>query len=340
VTRRTLAWALCLLLVALPSALRQSQPAAAGAPGLYVALGDSIAAGVGSSLPRERSYPALVHDWLEALNGTTLPYVNLGTPGETASSFVAGEQLANFQAEVERAEDAGIPVAAVTVSLGGNELLEERSSGLNDRQAALDEFGGSLARALDAIRGAVGPDVPVVLTTYYDVSEGDPTQMFTDAWWIGQFNQAIRDGAEQIGAQVAELEPIFDGHLSELTRYPVDVHPTNQGFRAIAKAVWSALDFDQVAPTVEIRSPETAQRRTPTLRFTATDAVGVWEVVVTVDDAALTAIESAPGEYVALLRIAGDVTTASVVIEVSDAAGNVQRQEQQVRVEAAGEGTS
>ena len=339
-TRRTLASALCLLLVALPPALLQSPPAAAGAPGLYVALGDSIAAGIGSSLPRTRSYPALVHDWLEALNGTTLPYVNLGTPGETASSFVAGEQLANFRAEVERAADAGLPVSAVTVSLGGNELLNERSSSLSDRQAALDEFRGSLAQALAAIRGAVGPDVPVVLTTYYDVSEGDPTQVFTDAWWIEQFNQAIRNEGEQIGARVAALEPVFAGRLAELTRYPIDVHPTNQGFRAIAEAIWRALDFDQVAPTVEIRSPETAQRRTPTLSFTAADAVGVAAVVVTVDDIALTAIETGPGEYVTLLRIAPGAMSATVVIEVSDVAGNVQRQEQQVRVEATGEGTS
>jgi lysophospholipase L1-like esterase len=334
---RSVLFALCLLLAALPLAARQPPPAVAGTPGLYIALGDSIAAGVGSSLPRSRSYPALVHTWLEALNGTTLPYVNLGTPGETAESFVAGAQLVAFQAEVERAATAGLPIMAVTATLGGNELLSARNTGLSNRQAALDEFRGSLAQALDAIRIEIGPNVPLVLTTYYDVTDGDPAQMFTDAWWIAQFNEVIRDGAARVGAHVADLEPLFRGGIAELTLYPVDVHPINQGYRAIAEAVWRALDFDHVAPTVELGSPETAERRTPTLRFTATDAVGITDVVVTLDNAAMTAIEVAPGEYVALLQMDADASDANVTVEVTDSAGNVRRQEQLIRFAATGE---
>lgn len=331
---------IALALVLAPLLCSVPRPVASGSPGIYIAVGDSIAAGVGSSLPRARSYPALVNQWMEALNGTPLPYVNLAEPGETAESFVGGEQWQAFQTEVGRAEAAGIPLYAVTVSLGGNELLTAQHTGLADRQAALDEFRTTFDQAVGLMRGAIGPETPLVLTSYYDVTEGDVTQMFTDAWWIAQFNQVISESAERHGAQVADLESLFRGQVATLTRYPADVHPTNQGFRAIAEAVWRALDFDQQAPSVEISSPERAERRTPTLRFEATDQVGVSALVVVAGDVEITPVEVAPGEYVALLELgANPDQPLSVVIETSDAAGNITRSEQQVRFALVSEDT-
>lgn len=332
--------ALLLALVLSPLSMWQPAPVAAGSPGLYIAVGDSLTAGVGSSLPRTRSYPALVHQWMEALNGVPLPYSNLGVPGETAASFLTGAQWPAFQAEVARAASAGTPMYAVSVSLGGNELLSAQATGLLDRQSALDEFRVSYEQAIDGIRSAIGTETPLVLTTYYDVTEGDPAQQFTDAWWVAQFNQVILDTANDYDARVADLAPLFLDRLAELTRYPVDVHPTNQGFLAIAEAVWQTLDFDRTPPVIELRSSEQVTRGTPTLRFTATDQVGVTTLRVTAGEADVRPIELAPGEYVALLNLGSDPTQPlPVVIEATDAAGNVQRSEQQIRLVVVSEDT-
>jgi lysophospholipase L1-like esterase len=277
---------------------------------------------------------------MKALNGVPLPYANLGVPGETAASFLTGEQWPAFQAEVARAEAAGLPIYAVTASLGGNELLSARTTSLTDRQRALDEFRAAYEQAIDDIRSEIGPETPLVLTTYYDVSEGDASQQFTDAWWIAQFNKVIRDTAARHDAQVADLEPQFRGRVAELTRYPVDVHPTNQGFLAIAEAVWQALDFDQSAPEVEVSSPEQAERRTPTLRFTAVDQVGVSALAVVANGVEVRPIEIEPGVYVALLDLGIDPARPLLVeIEAGDAAGNVQRIEQQISFVGVNEGS-
>lgn len=332
--------ALLLALFLAPISMWQLVPAAAGSPGLYIAVGDSLTAGVGSSLPRTRSYPALVHHWMEALNGVPLPYSNLGVPGETATSFLTGAQWPAFQTEVARAASAGTPMYAVSVSLGGNELLSAQATGLLDRQSALDEFRVSYEQAIDGIRAEIGAETPLVLTTYYDVTEGDPTQQFTDAWWVAQFNQVILDTASRHNAGVADLEALLRGRVAELTRYPVDVHPTNQGFLAIAEAVWQTLDFDRTPPVVELRSSEQVARGTPTLRFAATDQVGVTALRVTAGEAEVRWIERAPGEYVALLNLGNDLSQPlPVVIEATDAAGNVQRSEQQIRLVVVSEDT-
>src|SRR5687768_10751202 len=96
-----------LAIVALMSLnLQVSRPSLAQSPGIYIALGDSIAAGIGSSLPRERGNAAIVADWLAKLTGETVPFENLAVPGETAASFIESGQFQRFQDTVARSEAA------------------------------------------------------------------------------------------------------------------------------------------------------------------------------------------------------------------------------------------
>ncbi|MEX2315184.1 MAG: SGNH/GDSL hydrolase family protein, partial [Thermomicrobiales bacterium] len=95
----------------------------AATPGVYIALGDSIAAGIGSSLPRTRGNAAIIAQWMERLSGESVPLENLATPGETATSFIDGGQIERLRDIVARSRAASVPIAAVTVALGGNEML-------------------------------------------------------------------------------------------------------------------------------------------------------------------------------------------------------------------------
>lgn len=314
---------LFLTLVLPAPAIRQAQPA--GPTGLYIAVGDSIAAGTGSSLPRERSYPAILRSWMQELGNAAIPIVNLARPGETAGTFISDGQLDELRSEVTLARDAGLPLAAVTVSLGGNEILQVADSGISDRQAALEDFRSNLESAISEVRSAVGPEVPVVLTNYYDPTNGDPAAQFSDSWWIAQFNAVIADVAGTHSCTVADVASAFAGNIDAFTLYPADVHPTNQGYLAIARQVWTSLDFDSEAPEVRVRAPERATRTTPTLQFDVSDNVGVVDIVVFIgDDLTFEPLELPDGSWVALLDLAGmEGQTVEVGIIATDDAGNV-----------------
>ncbi|HUG16379.1 MAG TPA: SGNH/GDSL hydrolase family protein [Thermomicrobiales bacterium] len=290
--------------------------------GVYIAAGDSVAAGVGSSLPRVRGYPALLDAWLGA-GGNTVVLEHLAIPGETAASFRSDGQLARVLSVLQTASEAGIPVLAISLTLGGNELLSLQPLGLTDRQEGLDQFRGDYVAALSEIRAAAGPDVPIVVTTYYDPFERGGELMFSDAWWLRQFNVAIRESAASVGAAVAELEPEFADRIPEYTHYPFDVHPTNAGHEAIARVVLTALGVAGVAPRIAVVSSVTVTRPTPTLRFQVDGAHEIASVQATSDGAVISGpFDAGDGQHVALVDLGGsDSGAANVTIVVTDVIG-------------------
>lgn len=304
--------------------------------GAYIALGDSIAAGIGSSLPERRGYPALVHDLLETTHAATVPFSNLGVPGETARSFIEGGQLDALAENVSDFRTAGVPIDIVTLTLGGNEMLAQRERGQSERRQALDEFRESYNDAVADVRAEIGDEPTLILTTYYDLSEGDPALQSTDAWWVEQFNSVIRDTAARHGAIVAELYEPFRGRIDEYTHHPYDVHPNNQGHRAIARQVWHAIGLDVEAPAIEVTSNSEATRRTPTLQMAVTDNVDIVQVRVTVSDGPpQSPVEVADGRYALLLDLRGsDAAEYSIAIEAQDSAGNVTQIEHRVTIQA------
>ena len=327
--RLPVALSISLTLVAMMSlSLHAPRPLSAATPGIYVALGDSIAAGVGSSLPRSRGNAAIVAEWLARLTGETVPHENLAVPGETAVTFIDAGQLERFRDTVARSAAAGVPIAAVTLSLGGNELLALDASGLSDRQAGLDEFSIRYADALQAVRAEIGPETPLVVTTYYDLTAGDETIQFSDAWWIEQFNSVIRRVAEEQGALVADLAGQFAGRIGDFTHYPFDVHPTNLGHLAIARAIWATLGLDDRPPSIDATTNIEAIRSTPTIRFSVDDNVGVSSVTAYGDNVSVSGpFETGDNEYVTLLDLqASDREEVALTIEIGDDAGNVTRQ--------------
>lgn len=300
----------------------------------YIALGDSIAAGLVTSLPRDRGYPALVSNLLEKLDASgpesvAVKSVNLAVPGETDESFVSGGQLQSFRDEIASLRSRGADLQLVTLTLGGNDILQLQNQGNADRQAGLDRFKASFSAAVSDIEQALGDLKPtIVVTTYYDLSDGDPQVQNSDAWWVAQFNDVIRSTAQQHGLNVADLEPAFRGHIRDWTWYPLDVHPNNDGHAEIAKLVWQASAFDQTAPTVTITKPSAGQlsRSIPTVSATVTDNVGVTDVQLWVDDKQVSSLIYEPDldQYVGLWDGSNATTNeVTLIVHATDLAGHV-----------------
>jgi lysophospholipase L1-like esterase len=287
VRRLTLLPAL-LLLIALSWPAFRVPNAGAANDQEYIALGDSIAAGLITSLPSARGYPALVTAQLQKLAAPSrVQLADLAVPGETAETFVTNGQLDAFKNEIASVKAQGTDLKLVTITLGGNDLLNLANVGTADRQSGLDRFKTQYPAAINDVRQALGGLKPViVVTTYYDLSGSDPTQQGSDAWWVAQFNDVIRSTAQADGLQVADLESDFRGHITDWTWFPTDVHPNNAGHAEIARLVWAASGLDQEPPVVKIVKPAAGQlpRSIPTIAVTANDNVGVTGVELWVND--------------------------------------------------------
>ena len=293
---------------------------------VYVALGDSVAAGIGSSLPRERSYPPLLGDLVAGHLDRLIRVENLARPGESAETFLSGEQPGELERLIADVESSGAELQVVTVSLGGNEVLDLRDASREQRQAALERFTTSYPEALAAVRDIVGESVPLLASTVYDPTGGDAAIEFSDSWWIEQFNSVVRDAAPLSDVVTVDLASELGDSATQLTRYPVDIHPTNEGHARIAATHWAAMGIDVEPPELEVLSSGSSSRYTPTVRFRVSEAIAPDSLAIDASDHATVIyppVQVAVREFVVLVDASesrpDDLT---LTISAADLAGN------------------
>lgn len=308
-------------------------PPALSSPGtVYLALGDSIAAGIGASLPAERGYPALLAGFLTRVAGRHVELVNLAVPGETTTSFIHGGQLDKALQLLADARAAGQRVAPITLTLGANDLLDAPDDApARERaiQTVRTNLRTILGRLLEASSDPAGtPTADLVVTNYYDPSGTDPSRPGSSAWWLARLNDVIAQETDRAGARLADVAARFAGHTQDWTWYPADIHPTNAGHRAIAEAVWQALGYDHTPPSVRFDRPPAGRlaRSIPTVAVVAADQVGVTTVSLAIDGQPGPDLPYLPalGAYATLWDTRGLAPGAHTLTAfATDAAGNV-----------------
>lgn len=316
----------CLFTLALPLSW-----SGAVAPAVCIVAGDSLAVGVGSTLPRERSAAAIFCQWSGEFFGERTELVSIAVPGERTSSFFTEGQLDRLRETVEAAQRRRSTIRFVLVSLGGNDLLALQNMNESERDRAFAEFQTNIGEALAAIRRAVG-EAPLLVLTLYDPTEGDPGAERSESWWVARFNSELRAQASAVGALVVDLENLFRGHSAEWTWWPVDVHPTNEGYEAIARQAWKALGWDREAPQVRIKRPQDGEqlsRRYLTVRAHVTDTGGVERVSLWVDGQEVGTLDplSERDEWITLWETPWPMAGPPITVEVraEDRAGNEGR---------------
>ncbi len=277
---------------------------ASEAPALLLGVGDSLMVGIGASLPDERGEFALVAGLMRGRYGQGLRAVNVAVPGETSATLLAplppaapaaGEPTPTpTRLQILRALDelGRLPQgqqAVVLLSIGGNDLQRLAGKDTPAREAALATFRTNLTTIVTRLIEG-GQTRAVLIPTIYDPFGGDPTAVRSDAWWIEQFNGAIRTGAMAThDVTVVELADRVRGKEQSLTlgRFD-DVHLSNAGHRLAADLLWAASGFDSAPPDVTLVAPTTGNAPRPvlTVRATVTDdsgPTGVARVVLLAD---------------------------------------------------------
>lgn len=217
-----------------------------------VAIGDSLAANVGVSTPRE-GYVSRFHGAVSARDGASYGLRNLGVSGETSGTLIRSGQLDEAVAFI-KAND----ISYITIDIGANDLLGHLGSedceqsistpACQDRLfPALDAYRVNLVRILESVREAAGDDTPILfLATYNPFSLGFSGLALETASNDAtlQLNGVASEVAGQFDVQVADGFTPMRGTAAATTHMlasPPDIHPNSSGYDLLAQALMSAL---------------------------------------------------------------------------------------------------
>jgi lysophospholipase L1-like esterase len=261
------------LLLVMVSLGASAGPAWAGPPqpALYLALGDSVAAGVGAQ-PPSQGYVSVLHDKLTAARhcgqgqalGCRIDLTNLAVPGATTSSLIS-DQLPKAEDLLQKRNHNQLPiddVRLITLDIGGNDLFRPITTACTDAtsptclatiQSQLQQAAANYDIILSHLRAAAGPDTVIAVMTYYNplpacdkaslaplanivLEGGGPVPM--------GLNDIIRSAATTHDAVVVETAPVIQN--TDLVGGTDCLHPNNSGHHDIADAFANAINVSAV----------------------------------------------------------------------------------------------
>jgi len=259
-----------LLAAFLSLALLAPAPAAAKETPAYVAIGDSLAFGVGASDPATGGYVALTFGTLQGSDryrDRGLELVNMGVPGATSSDLLLpGGQLERALSEIrDRQEDTSSSddnVEIITVDIGGNDVLALATADspcLADTlgeecqgrfQEMLGTLKGNLTQVLERLRQAAPKAELVVMDLYSPLSgRGGAEDLIAD-FAVGEIDAVTDEVASRpdLHAKLATVYPLFRGRAAQLVADD-GVHPNDAGHALMAEVVLAAIEGrDAVLP--------------------------------------------------------------------------------------------
>jgi lysophospholipase L1-like esterase len=225
---------------------------------LYLALGDSLAANVGVTDPRE-GYVSRFHAYMERETGRSLGLLNLGVSGESTLSIVR-TQLPRALQELRSRRSDGDPdtkVSALTLDLGANDFLGHlasqecqdapRGPACSARiDAALETYRVNFAEIVAQLKAEIEPDTEFYIMTVYnpfDFGVGLPFEDFSNEV-LDRVNDVVRETASANGAKLAEADVLMQGNAGGWTLMITegDIHPNTLGYQALAYSLAQARE--------------------------------------------------------------------------------------------------
>lgn len=238
-------------------ALSSVFPASAAARQVYVALGDSLAAGQTPYREIDQGYTDLVAGELARSGQLALFSKDLAFPGFTA------EQVLN-SIETEEAQNLVSRASLITVSAGANDLL--RIVNANPEQGTLAFQQVQVDFALNQARISVetllkkleelAPQANVLVVGYYFAyphvadfqKEGTSKQ-------LDRLNQILEQSARKYGATYVDVTERMNTDLKAFVPNPADVHPVQEGYRQMANSVLQELNPGYIIEPYEMPAP-------------------------------------------------------------------------------------
>jgi lysophospholipase L1-like esterase len=195
----------------------------------YMAMGDSLAAGYGA-VPATQGYVYLLYKEgvFDKIPNTLLS--NVGLIGATSQDVL--------DKQVPLAINPFMPTV-ITLTVGGNDLTRILTGA--DPETVLENFQLNLTNIFMELRTKL-PEAEIYISNLYDIPEIPGA---TDVILV--FNGIVDGVASGFGVPVADVFSAFEGRkgLRLIQRNGADqfeVHPSNAGHRAMAKAFKAVIE--------------------------------------------------------------------------------------------------
>ena len=233
---------------------------------VYIALGDSVAAGSGANSPNT-AYPERLHRYLKSADCNDaaanacphLGFIDLSVGGATSGDLInsqLGPAVAEIQARLSDTDPAN-DVEFVSITIGGNDVfrpvIAACAAGVGAEcvttiTTVFGQYGSNLATILGTLR-AVSPNMEIAIMTYYNPlgsCELAALAPLANAVLEGGngldlgLNDIIRAVASATGATVVDTYGLLSG--ADFVGGSDCLHPDDSGHRKIAKAYAAAMN--------------------------------------------------------------------------------------------------
>ncbi|WP_349409390.1 S-layer homology domain-containing protein [Pseudalkalibacillus sp. SCS-8] len=222
----------------------------------YVALGDSLAAGVDYKGDIGKGYADFLAMQLfqtEYLGDYTKQY---SYPGYTTTDVLADLQNNVFKPNMDGSEDkVGIQQTVsnaeiITLDAGANDLLavikvDEKTGVVSYDQKefaqAIATVGANLGKTIGIIK-TLNPDADVYVMGYYNAFPYLPdTEQPKLLGALDTLNQAIQSAALATGATYVPTADTFNPNGKTYLPNPKNIHPNEAGYLVLANAFWRQM---------------------------------------------------------------------------------------------------
>jgi lysophospholipase L1-like esterase len=267
--------------------LGRNNPLEALSPHYYMALGNSLSFGYQPNLDFSAGFADDIINDLRKANVTTssqpisTEIVNFACAGETTATMINGGCVGQFahhgsytgaqlQAALAFLRDPRHQgrVSPITLEIGANDVLVD----FDDKTCTVGSgFDADLARMDANLTDIILPDLTSALTSAKGARAGDLHLLNyynpfakvcpNSASFVHEVNDHLQADAAQYRIPVVDIYTAFGGdsgmasHICDYTwycssRFPRNIHPTNEGYQVIANAVESALGLPGAGPSI------------------------------------------------------------------------------------------
>ncbi|MEO8458455.1 MAG: GDSL-type esterase/lipase family protein [Chloroflexota bacterium] len=242
---------------------------------VYIALGDSLAFGVGADTPETQGYVGLTAAALRAdMFPNGLDVSNLSVPGATSADLlVANGQVERALAQIGARGGTDI----ISLDIGANDLLAlaGASSPCLDSpssQGCVDALGQTLTTlqtnltaTLHQLRTAAPNAKIYVMDLYNPYSGTGDTRELIASVGVQQVNGVITASARDPSVRVnfVSIHDVFEGRAKQWIAED-GIHPNNDGYRVMAEVLTASIeDRDPVLPSDLVAPPSVTATPAP-----------------------------------------------------------------------------
>lgn len=211
----------------------------------YVALGDSLAAGVTPYHSINKGYADFLRDRYEQ-SQYDIKLINYGFPGYRTTHIV-NELLNPTHSKYGPLRESIKNAELVTIDIGANDLLSNLSAIQKNPATAkvvLNDIANNLTLILREI-DKINPNMKVYVMGYYNPFPHLPKEQQTALLpLLDALNKNIETVASLNRDEFVPTAKVIKNYEKEYVPNPADIHLSLEGYQAVAKEFWKAIQAD------------------------------------------------------------------------------------------------